>query len=173
MWSPADLEVISKFFKAEVCVCVCMCGDGVWGVGGWSMFTRCCYLYQVACRPFSGAAMLGFVRILLLPLPTLRSCVQLMQMHMVSTVHTQLLPVERLTYCDACVAGSSVWGCMAHFTVPNSATGHRPARDREYLFWSWVCGCGLPGKASSSGKSLHSQVVPHWNQACFLPHPCR
>ena len=52
------------------------------------MFTRCCYLYQVARRPFSGAAMLGFVRILLLPLPTLRSCVQLMQMHMVSSAHS-------------------------------------------------------------------------------------
>ena len=83
MWSPADLEVISKFFKAEVCV-------GGWGVGRGSVFARCCYLsYQVARCPFSGAAMLGFVRILLLPLPTLRSCVQLMQMHMVSrTVHT-------------------------------------------------------------------------------------
>lgn len=57
---------------------------------------------------------------------------------------------------------------MAHFTLPNSATGHRPARDREYLFWSWVCGCCLPGKASPGGESLPFQVVPHWNQARFL-----
>lgn len=40
---------------------------------------------QVACRPFSSAAMQAFVHVLLLPLPTLRSYVQLMQMHMVST----------------------------------------------------------------------------------------
>jgi len=56
VWSTAELEVISKFFKAEV-----------------------------ACRPFSSAAMQAFVHVLLLPLPTLRSYVQLMQMHMVGT----------------------------------------------------------------------------------------
>ena len=99
VWSPADLEVISKFFKAEVCGGG---GDGGWGVGRGSMFTRCCCLYQVAHRPFSGAAMLGFVRILLLPLPTLRSCVQLMQMHMVSTVHSYCQLRVDLLWCMCC-----------------------------------------------------------------------
>ena len=160
MWSPADLEVISKFFKAEVCVCE---GGGVPGVTG---FTRCCCLcYQVARRPFSGAAMLGFVRILLLPLPTLRSCVQLMQMHMVSTGHA----VERSTDC-VCVyfAGSSFWGCVAHFTVSDGAPGHRLARDGDYFFWSRVCWCCLPGQTAPGGEFVCCQVVPHRNQPPFL-----
>ena len=74
--------------------------EGMEGRG--SMFTRCCCLYQVAHRPFSGAAMLGFVRILLLPLPTLRSCVQLMQMHMVSTVHSYCQLRVDLLWCMCC-----------------------------------------------------------------------
>ena len=79
-----------------------------------------------------------------------------------------LLPVKRFTNC-AYVTGSSVWGRVAHFTVLDSATGHRPTRDREYFFWSWVCWCCLPGQASPGGESVCCQVVPHWNQALFLP----
>ena len=106
-----------------------MCEGG--GVPGVTVFTRCCCLcYQVARRPFSGAAMLGFVRILLLPLPTLRSCVQLMQMHMVSTGHACCQLRGLLTVCIY-FAGSSVWGCVAHLTVSDGATGHRLAGDGD------------------------------------------
>jgi len=54
-------------------------GDGA----GLSVLFYLLFVLQVACRPFSSAAMQAFVHVLLLPLPTLRSYVQLMQMHMV------------------------------------------------------------------------------------------
>ena len=87
---------------------------------GVTVFTRCCCLcYQVARRPFSGAAMLGFVRILLLPLPTLRSCVQLMQMHMVSTGHACCQLRGLLTVCTLQVPLSgAVWRISLCLTVP-------------------------------------------------------
>ena len=96
-WSQLELQSLTDFFKKEVSVL------------SLNPLTTCllCHLPltpppQVACPPYTIPSVTSFLRLLQLPLNTMRSCVQLMMYHLVShrawlsahhgTHHTSPLP---------------------------------------------------------------------------------